>query len=67
MAISQENRYKNGINVTFVVPQTWFLAFHMFEIDNIQNFLLTLKDQILTNKDAKEINFINIWDSRFLH
>ena len=25
--------------------------------DNIQNFLLTLKDQILTIKDAKDINF----------
>ena len=36
MAISQENRYKNGINVTFIVPQTWFLAFH---ISNVENYL----------------------------
>ena len=58
MAIPQENRYKNGINVTFIVPQTWFLAFHTKNVenylkfdtnDNIETFLLTLEGQILTH------------------
>ena len=66
MAISQENRYKNGINVTFIVPQTWFLAFHTyngenylkFDINNnIEAFLWPLKGQILTNKYSKGISF----------
>ena len=67
MAISQENRYKNGINVTFIVPQTWFLAFHTYNGENylkfdtndsIGTFLLTLEGQILTHKDSKDINFL---------